>query len=865
MSSFNQNETSFSSLSANQQNGAKFYDYPQENLSVEYSFEEDIKPLLDEIIEPSHVLQMFSHIQKQKAKNKVIYDPASYDSVVDKTTFSMALNPNYRNVYNAVYEKLKLKDYPVLEFIKKYEAYISTHADNSGVENGYVFNYFLEQAHGETGLLNCNLLVMNPSPRYIERICAIPSLKHKLAFYFTDDLYADAYKFDQSLLYFDIHNETNLTLSNRPYCVLIFGDTLNPTEIVKQLKLLKSRAKSTEDLRIFLYCPNTYIDGKEGRKTIHTFLAKEMILDSVSIIDEKAFCDKQRKHSVIGVRFVNDQGFIDPIPFQQVAFSKTAAGNVLIPQAWQPVPRVQFEANNKTLTTLLQGAKEHNNPNPAATGDKTESSAFPIIFSDEIRGVGTIEQTASNKYRLSITIHRRPNARQKRENRYGLGSAINIPVKGSSKPSIEEAENSVCEILLEKAALRSKIIEKLKEDYPELSELSIKTFWYLHLDETIQSSYNRSTAINLFCENEHLDIGSRIVSQCAEKDIDAFIEQMVYCGCTESYIHEAIKILTRIFALRGKQYVNPCQEAYANLTHKISKYQHFRDSQIRRSFSLDESKRLYSLFKDDLHTSSKGLAYGGIIKMFTGMHEAEICALRRENIVYEKDQHLYVFYLSHECAFHSTTRTELTDIDKKRKVPICNVLCNHLPLAADPSTKNKPLVFNSFGKAVTPKELKEYIESKIKLLGIEKCFLEVPGKGRVDINDYQGDWIRSNFDFAMRIVAKMLPDDLNSIMGRNLETTDGNHYRDYMCCLRQLAIRAKIDFWAESVAGNTNIRDGKTSLVIDNKKEDFTFVGCATPNINIIDIRMPNDSTDACLIVQTVQRFSGTIIIEELE
>ena len=251
--------------------------------------------------------------------------------------------------------------------------------------------------------------------------------------------------------------------------------------------------------------------------------------------------------------------------------------------------------------------------------------------------------------------------------------------------------------------------------------------------------------------------------------------------------------------------------------------------------------------------------------MFTGMHEEEICALRRENIVCEKDQNLYVFYLSHECAFRSTTRTEFTDIVQKRKVPICNVLCKHLPTTSDPTTKNKPLVFNSFGKAVTPKELKDYIEQKIKLLGIEKCFLPVPGKGHVDINDYQGDWVRSNFDHAMRITAKMLPDDLNSIMGRNLETTDGNHYRDYMCCLRQLAIRAKIDLWAEAVAGNTNVPDGKNSLVIDNKKEDFTFVGCATPNINIIDIRMPNDPTDACLIVQTVQRFSGTIIIEELE
>ena len=865
MSSFNQNETSISSLSSNQQNSVKFYAYPQESLSVEYSFEEDIKPFLEEIIEPRHVLQMFAHIQNQKAKNKVKYDPASYDSVVDKTEFSMALNPNYRNVYNTVYEKLKLKDYPVLEFIKKYDAYISTHADNSGVENGYVFNLFLEQARGGMSILNCNLLVMNPSPKYIERICAIPSLKHKLAFYFTDNLYADAYKHDQTLLCFDIHNKSNLKLANRPYCVLIFGDTLNPTEIVEQLKLLKSRAKSTNDLRIFLYCPNTYIDGKEGRKTIHSFLSKEMIVDSVSIIDENAFCDKRRKHSMITMRFDNSQGFNDTIPFQRVAFSNNSTGNVLIPHEWYSVPRNLFDANNKTLTTLLQFAKEANNCNKAIKEGPTESSAFEITFSAEIRGIGTIEQTGSGKFRLAITIHRRPNARQKREKRFGLGSSINKPVKGKSKPSIEEAKNSANEILLENTALRAQIIEKLKEDYPDLSELSIKSFWYLHLDETIQSDYTYKTALSLFCENEYLNIGSRIVSQCTEKDIAAFIKQMVNCTCTDSYIGEAMKILTRLFDARGKQYVNPCRDAYTNLTHEIGKYKNFRDSQIRRSFSLNEAQRLYSLFKEDLQTPSKGLAYGGIIKMFTGMHETELCALRRENILYEKDQNLYVFFLTHECAFRSTTRTELTDIDQKRKIPICGALCKHLSLTFDSVTKNKPLVFDSLGKPITPKELKNYIESKIKLLGIEQCFLDVPGKGPIDITDYQGDWVRSNFDYAMRIIAKMLPDDLNSIMGRNLETTDGNHYRDYMCCLRQLAIRAKIDFWAESVVGNTNVPEGKTSLVIDTKKEDFTFVGCATPNINIIDIRMPNDSTDACLVVQTLQRFSGIIIIEELE
>lgn len=868
MSNTNEIQGNSTPLPAAQTIQQKIYDYPQEPSFVPGSFSKEIDPILKEILDARHVLQMYTHIQRQNAHDKTIHDPAAYNSTVDNKAYAMALNEKYQPIYNEVYEKLKNENYPVHQFMKMYEAFIATSADNSGVENGFVYNYFLEQEL-QNGIWNqYNLYFLNPSPTLIERMANETTLKHKTTLYFTDKLYAHAYKFDLSLMSFRINDKSNIELSSNSNRILIFGDTMSPAELGDQLAYLKTKTRSLKSVIIYLYCPNTYIDGNEGRQTLHAFISDEMVIDSVSIIDDKAFCDKKRKHSLLKLRFISGEDVSSTIPFQEVRFFVTENGKKLIPQEWVSVSKNLFVENKKTITTLFQSSKLLNTSYQSETNETNatnESNTVEIIFSDEIKGTGTVELTASGKYRLALNIKQRPTPRQKRENRFGQGSSLGRPVKGKSKGSPEEAINSAYEILFDNNDLRTKICEMINNEYPDQEELSLKTFWYLHLDELNKPGYDHNRAIRMFCINNDLDIGAKKISLFTEGDIEAYIQHMVNAEVNDEPIKKAIKILDLIFSLRGKECINPCQDMLSNLNHTIQQHKEFRHSHIRRSFNVNEIRKLYSLFERDLRTSLKGKALGGIIKMFTGMDETEICALIREDIIYEKEQDLYTFNVTHECAFNSSRREELTTGNYKRRIPICNQLQKLVPLSFDSNSKNNPIVHNTHGNAITPKELKDYISTKIKELNVEKVFLPIPGKNPVNINDYRGDWIRSNFDYAMRTIRKILPDDLNYIMGRNLQTTDGKHYRDYLCVLRQLAICAKIDGWAESVVGNTLLSDKKTDLKIETIKQEYAFTGCVTPNIDIIEIQTPCDTADGILNIQILQRFSGNIIIEEME
>ena len=101
---------------------------------------------------------------------------------------------------------------------------------------------------------------------------------------------------------------------------------------------------------------------------------------------------------------------------------------------------------------------------------------------------------------------------------------------------------------------------------------------------------------------------------------------------------------------------------------------------------------------------------------------------------------------------------------------------------------------------LTPRQLRDYYNSIANQLGIPEIKLSVDvessSQATTDISDYQGDFLRCNFDFHARYDTKLETESINYLMGRKLETTEGQYYCDYRAKLMQLLMRAQLDQWA---------------------------------------------------------------------
>lgn len=135
------------------------------------------------------------------------------------------------------------------------------------------------------------------------------------------------------------------------------------------------------------------------------------------------------------------------------------------------------------------------------------------------------------------------------------------------------------------------------------------------------------------------------------------------------------------------------------------------------------------------------------------------------------------------------------------------------PLFAKPGKETEPL---------TPRQLRDYYNSIADQLGIPEIKLSVDvensSQATTDISDYQGDFLRCNFDFHARYDTKLETESINYLMGRKLETTEGQYYCDYRAKLMQLLMRAQLDQWAARyfapppVSGVTRILPQKETL-----------------------------------------------------
>lgn len=251
--------------------------------------------------------------------------------------------------------------------------------------------------------------------------------------------------------------------------------------------------------------------------------------------------------------------------------------------------------------------------------------------------------------------------------------------------------------------------------------------------------------------------------------------------------------------------------------------------------------------------------------MFTPMGETEVCALCGENIDYIKSIDLFQFKTTHTSDYFSTERTELLCLDEQRVIPVSRILRNELMLDSKPFDSRKPIVCDSDGLAVTPKQLRMYISEKIKQVKIQKLVIDLPGKGLVDLNDYRGNWLRSNLDYALRNHSKISPEDLNYVMGRKFSTTDAGHYRDYRCSLRQIAISTSINRWADKFDENDFESSNTKSYIVNSGNRVREFYRDPDPYMIITDISIPQAECGMNLEFQSVMRFGGVVIVEEID
>lgn len=509
------------------------------------------------------------------------------------------------------------------------------------------------------------------------------------------------------------------------------------------------------------------------------------------------------------------------------------------------------------------------------------SSASIVDVTKELTAKVSVSQTASEKWRASITLYAPPDKRQRRENKHGLGSPLGPPVKSRSYETREAALQAVEDTIVSNSALRQQLARLYDERFAD-SNVSVKLFLLRYWDEiTSQSScsvnvlkryfINPDTSVNLLCCHP--------INGCAENSFHCLAQNLMQDGMSDDEVIGVLRYLKFIFrvAVDKELYAkNPVMDALSTYTEHQSLMGELRKALVLRSMSRNENVRLLQILRRHMETEP-GLAIGCMIRWLTGMYAREVAPLVWDDIKIYDSVNVMGILVYKEFPSRETKVREMTYDDLYRIVPLCLLLREALEEYREKlRAKMGNMSEQAFGRIpvvalatnptqhITPEQLTKFCNQIRAELGMPERLIKVSNKKGeqhiIDLSHSQGDWLRTNFDYQARQVVAVL-DDINYTLGRQLRTTIARHYRDYSKPERLLAFSIAIDRWTETLREeNMRIDSVPYRVQIDREDTNISFRRLSVPTMHEIRIRVPKGSSKEVLQAKIKFRFGGSIM-----
>ena len=383
------------------------------------------------------------------------------------------------------------------------------------------------------------------------------------------------------------------------------------------------------------------------------------------------------------------------------------------------------------------------------------------------------------------------------------------------------------------------IVRELYERFQNnFSELSLKTIWFILRERLLSAkgSYQDEIAKLLFCGPvqtlSHLhplhaeieEIQSAMDKVLRKLDDDTRLKywlqlDLIYRFAVNAGIldHNPVKYI--IFSVSKRATDRQCE---------------IRNAMTKKNLETEEENRLLELLfaptriPQDRQSvlplyviDSRALLLA--VRFFTGISNAEACALTLGDILHFKSPDLVLLQISKfvhqskEVEYYLGQKKErlrfiplvqpLVDMLKARKdyikqyfgIDLNQKSYNQIPLFYDTEpTSHDEILHNAH---CNPKTSVRYASNIIKELGLQQQLLVLPGDEysadslTVDLFQYQGDIIRSNFKFHANHDAALTMGELSYYLGIQPPDTYSSHYCDYGNSFIQYGMKEKLLRW----------------------------------------------------------------------
>ena len=761
------------------------YSLNPSKISVTNSFAEKVEKLKSLGIPASNIIDIYIESQKYAKDIPSLTNPMRFiEARESETEFSDIRFRQLERAYNDVIRSWsQLKP---LSFIQQYEAYVAKSPNNTGIENGIVSQIFFRFTTMEN-----NTLIVDPSPSFIVQQ---KKYHYQLTYTYFDDRYYEMCRYSEEKDSIKDFRHLGKQSFDR---VLYFARDSTPEEIQHVLENIKSALMEQISTGIYILMPTMYLEKRHTKGELWSYLTENYTVFKIVLMPQSVVKAKTTKQCLLILQNLSTT------KCKEILVQKTKmAKDKIEALEFRRVPYASFTYRDRTLSEM------YNTDHVDYSKPKRRQKPVEYKFTNEISIWVSITQK-DGKYRPYYSLYDYPTADQARKNTLPRGKPIKTHIPGKWYDTKDEAFASAEYVLQDKELAKQVRKAVIKQYLDENKPVSLKTLLFIHLEQISGVKGFSDDLCNsvFFRPNSAADPVCGLIPNNDEINnlievLSAYIKDNAFSKTKADLFMKQMVILLDYAVIEQYYAHNPARKmlnSQGNISKQTAK---LRKEMVGRSFdSEQEAKFLRLLINDDLNPEK---ALATLVRYYTGLSLNQLCALTRGDCIVDQELNLMMIAITKEFQY-STLNAKPLPKEKRRLIPVVRPVADKVvnamksqytqsksaPLFAKPGNNKEPL---------TPRQLRDYYNGIIEKLGIPEIKLSVnvenSSQAFTDISDYRGDFLRCNYDFHARHDTKLETEAINYIMGRKLETTEGQYYCDYSVKLMQQLLRVQLDQWA---------------------------------------------------------------------
>lgn len=764
----------------------QIYSLNPSTIIVTSSFEENVKKLESVCIPSKHIIDIYIESQKYAQNIRDMTNPMRFiEARESDAKFSDIRFRQLERAYNDVVRSWsKLKP---LSFIQQYEAYVAKRPNNTGIENGIAREIFFRFTSKQN-----KTLIIDPTLSFIKQQ---EQYGNKLTYTYSDDRYSEMFQYSEN-------KETTkqiCCLDKRSLDrVLYFARDSTPEQIQEVLEKIRPALVEQSSTNIYILMPTGYLEKRHSKGELWQYLTKNYTVYKIVLMPQDAVNEKNKKQCLLILQnkpttnckeiFVQktkltDRNEIEALEFRRILYAS-------------------FADRDRTLSEMYNtDYTDYSEPN-------RRKKPVEYQFTKEITIWVSITQK-DGKYRPYYSLYDYPNSDQMRKNTLLRGKPIKTHIPGKWYDSKEEAFASA-EYVLQDEGLAKKVRETVIKQYMDQGKpVSLKTLLFIHFPQFSNTKGFNAELCNsiFFCPNSAADSICKFTPSIDDIGgimtvLSNYIKDNHLSETKTDLFMKQIVMLFDYAVIEQHYGFNPVRKMLNGQGNTRKQTAKLRKEMVDRSFDAEEEAEFLAPLLNDRQNQEKALAT--LVRYYTGLPLNQLCALTCGDCIVDPELNLVMIAVTKEFRYRTLNAVSLPK-EKQRLIPMVRPIAEMIkeklqsqgarsksaPLFAKPGKEKEPL---------TPRQLRDYYNSIADQLGIPEIKLSVDvensSQATTDISDYKGDFLRCNFDFHARYDTNLESESINYLMGRKLETTEGQYYCDYFVKLMQLLMRAQLDQWA---------------------------------------------------------------------